>query len=300
MAFRPARPRLARLLERGLLLGAAVFLLGEDVERAPQTLTPPRPAPRKTQPAEQAPVPAPAESPAGPRYPFLGPGPRRLDLTPPCPEDERHPEEREAERVARALAGALEAQLARGRVERGRADPAWFELARRMETFFRPDFSQVRDPRISEVSGAWLAETGRRYLLDDPRGLAERGNQAVVSALIEVRFGPGGESEARLVEGSGSRLFDEHALSAARDALEHPRGDAPPPPDTRALLAFQGRYTIIPPAPILGLVFDECTGSVDLIHPFKKVVSGAIFVVAVHGPEPEAGAAPRPAPPPAR
>jgi len=178
----------------------------------------------------------------------------------------------------------LEDHRARAAVTRGGASPAWWELVRRIETFWSPAYDQVRDPALTEIGGPWLLATARRYLLEAPRTLTETGNAGEVSALLEVRFGPGGEAETRVVETSGFRLFDAHALEAARLALSNPRGDQAPPANSRSLLEFRARYTILPPAPVLGLAFDECTGYVELLYPFKKLVSGTVYVVAVYQP----------------
>jgi len=282
-----SRPRLRRLLERCLLLALAVLLLGEDVERAPTVLPPlarPRPAPPPPPPPEPPPPPP---IPAGPRFPFAGSGPRRLDLSPRELGQPGADGPGEAAQVAAMLRRYLEDAQARAAVTRGGASPAWWDLTRRIETFWRPAYDQVRAPAIGEIGGPWLLATARRYLLDAPRTLTETGNTAEVSALVEIRFGDAGEAEARLVETSGFKLFDAHALDSARAALENPRGDEAPPPRSRSLLEFRARYTILPPAPVLGLAFDECTGYVELMYPLKKLVGGTVYVVAVYAPPPE-------------
>jgi outer membrane biosynthesis protein TonB len=272
------------VLERCLLLALGVLLLGEDVERDPTVLPPlskPRPAPQPT----PQPMPPPAPPiPAGPRFPFAGPGPRRLDLDPRALEELEAVEPDEETRVAGMLRRYLEDTQARAAVTRGGASPAWWDLARRVETFWHPAYDQVRDPAITEIGGPWLLATARRYLLEAPRTLTETGNTAEVSALVEIRFGAEGETEARLVETSGFKLFDAHALDSARAALENPRGDEAPPANSRSLLEFRARYTILPPAPVLGLAFDECTGYVELMYPLKKLVGGTVYVVAVYAP----------------
>ena len=304
------------------LLGLAVFLLGEDVEHPAVDIAPP-PSP-KAAPKPVAPVlPQPeSDPPEGPRLPFGLSGPTRLDLegghefvAPPV-----RPELAEHQRVRQRLEGYLADLLARDRVRTGRIDPAWLDLTRRIEHYWTPGFELILDPKVAEVSGAWLRnetyKTLHGWYLDaqrrrtDPFARPERvpgdealtawtnaldlqrdalssddyGNQVVT--LVEIRFGSDGSSEARMLASSGHPLYDQVAMEGVEQAMTQTWGDNPPPGPARSILALQSRYAILPPIPAVGFTFDEVLGNFDLFYPFKKMVTSKAVLVAVYREDP--------------
>ncbi|MBN2495024.1 MAG: TonB C-terminal domain-containing protein [Deltaproteobacteria bacterium] len=284
----------------------------EDVERRPTFIEPPPPAALPAAPEPEMPA-------DGPRYPFDLPGPKRIYLGPlgdfvapeaPAPETEH-------ERVSRRLDHFFGEAAARRRVELGDVDEAWHKLAQRVEHYWRPDFTHVREARISELSGDWFRDTlwqwlggwyaevqhsrqdpflrpervpgDERYaawasLLDLQRDCLGDGYGNRVVALVEIRFDADGRSRSSMLSSSGHPLYDQAVMQGVAQALAHSWSDAPPEGPARAVYAMTSNYTILPPIPVVGFTFDIMLGQFDLFYPFKKMVSGKAVLVAVYGP----------------
>ncbi len=305
----------------------------EDVERPVIEIPAPRPDPPRPKPKApvipQQPQAEKTDIPAGPRFPFGLDGPRRLDLEggheffrP------RHPPQvPEAERVGALLDGYQNDLRAADRVRSGKIDPAWLDLTQRIEHYWRPGFEHVRDERIAEVSGRWLADSTYRTLRgwyrdaqrrrkdpfakpprvpgDDAAAAGEGmlgwqrdmlngdgwGNRVV--SLVEIRFGATGQADARLVASSGHPLYDGLALQGVQQAIDNTWGDDPPPGPARTLVAMQADYIILPPMPVIGFAFDEMLGGFDPIYPLaKKVRSKAVLVAVYRDPKAQERGAP--------
>lgn len=293
----------------------SLFLLGEDVERQPVIIKPPparktRPKPDLHKPQAEQEKQAPAEH---PRTSF---GPRKLVLDPQLltqPPAWAQRELTERELVTSRIEGYFTDIAARNRAARGNVDPGWHYLSGRMQHYFKPDFSQVPDPRITEVSGSWLSKTvwdwlggwyhnasrtasdGYTPLGDDPYLRADTtmldiqqaayfddGYGATVTAVIEINVGAKGELEARLFESSGYSRFDAAAMEGVERAIANPNQDDLPPGPASSLYALSARYVILPPLPVVGFAFDLSLGYFDLVYPFKKMVHGQARLLAVY------------------
>ena len=255
---------------------------------------------------------------AFPRYPSVFTGPYKIDLDGGFEfvAPEKHPEIKEERKVSRLLNLYLAELAARDRVHSGHYDQAWIELTQRIEHYWTPSFDQILDPKISEFSGAWLADmtwkTVRGWYKDtqmtrkDPFVRQQRvegdgtstawgnildlnrdaatddsfGNRVI--ALVEIRFGSDGQRSTRLAESSGHTLFDEAAMQGVDKALENKWGDELPEGPVRTIIAMEGHFTILPPLPVVGFTFDEMLGLFDTIYPLKKIVRGKAYLVAVY------------------
>lgn len=292
--------------------------MAEDVEHqviilpAPSRKKPPIP-PKKEHPKETK-----NDAPTLPRYPSVFAGPYKIELEGGVEfvAPEKHQEISEDKRVTELLSSYLADLAACDRVHSGHFDQAWIELTQRIEHYWTPSFEQILDSKISQVSGAWLADmawkTARGWYKDtqmnrkDPFVRPQRiegdaasagwasvldlnrdaasdddfGNKVI--ALVEIRFGSDGQKSTRLAESSGHPLFDKAAMQGVGKALENKWGDELPKGPVRTIIAMEGHYTILPPLPVVGFTFDEMLGLFDTIYPLKKIVSGKAYLVAVY------------------
>lgn len=287
-----------------LIAGLAVFLLAEDVERPPIIIEPP-PKQKKIEP----PPPPPPE-----REPAISiPGPLRLYLDPALPpippEPEPVPELTEHQRVTQRIDGYFKDLMARRRVQSGNVDPGWYYLANRMDYHWAPDFDMVHDPRITEISGAWLKKElwdwlsgWYRSVQNNPYGAGDDPHKTVdttmldmqrdayfddgygskVTTLVEVRITKDGALSTRLFESSGHPPFDRAAVKAVKAAITSPDEKDLPPGPARSIYALNARYAILPPLPVVGFAFDISLGYFDLMYPLKKLVFGNSTLVAVY------------------
>ena len=299
------------------LLGSAESL-GEDVEHSPIVL-PPLPARIKTptQPKPQAP-PADEETDRGPRFASPFDGPRHIDLGPlgqiPIWGEKKSIEEHLL--VSQRVNGFFQDAQARRRVQLGHVDPAWLDLARRMEHHWKPSFEDIRDPRIAEVSGEWFrdsiwqwlggwyeetqrqrqdpfarpkrlpgdtAATAAASLLDLQRDCLGDGYGNKVVTLVEVRYDAKGLGQARMLSSSGHKAFDRQAMAGVQSALVHDLGQTPPPGPARSIYAMTAQYIILPPIPVVGFSFDLVPGGeVNFFYPLKKIVRGNAVLLALY------------------
>jgi TonB family protein len=296
------KPMATRLVQM-LIVGLAVFLLAEDVERPPIIIEPP-PLPPEIEPPPPPP----------PREPKISiPGPIRLHLDPHLPPMlpvlKPKPELTEHQRVSMRIDGYFEDLTARRRVQSGNVDPGWIYLATRMDHHWSPDFDLVHDKRITQVSGAWLkkevwdwlsgwyqsSQTSLYGVEDDPYKKVDTtmldmqrdayfddGYGSKVTTLVEVRITKDGNLTADLFESSGHPPFDRAAVEAVKKAITSPDEDDLPPGPARSIYALNARYVILPPLPVVGFAFDLSLGYFDLMYPLKKMVSGNATLVAVY------------------
>lgn len=290
-----------------ILGGMAVFLLGQDVERAPLVIEPPEAEERIIEPPR-----------ARPTMPL----PLRIDLEPrlffELPPEEPVLEMTEAERVKSRIDGYFADALAYRRAKMGNVDPGWRYLEERMDYYFTPDFSMVGDPEVTEISGAWLRKefwnwlsgwyrnaqntrangftplTEDRYeqidttLLDMQLAAVNDSDYgSTVTTIVEVSLDAKGGLAARLFTPSGSPRFDRAAVEAVRRAIAHPIKEELPPGPARSLYAVSARYAILPPLPVVGFGFDIMLGHFELFYPLKKMVRGQARLVAVYSQKPE-------------
>jgi TonB-like protein len=300
-----------------VIVSLSIFLLGEDVEHPSQMIEPPIEKPKKKviPPAGQ-----PEED--GPRYPSPLPGPQRLKLETEnvglqplstiLPE-ENQSEPTEEQRVKGRIDGYFHDLLARQRARRGNVDPGWTYLAQRMEHYWTPDFSQVHDSEITEISGPWLRRTVWNWLggwyenaartdgfgferqEQDPyltvdtsmldvqlAAFQDEGYGAKVTTIVEVKVDAGGQLQARLFETSGHPGFDRAVMQGVEQAIKNPDDDDLPPGPARSLYAMSARYAILPPLPVVGFAFDFQLDYFELLYPLKKMVFGQAKLLAVY------------------
>ncbi len=300
-----------------VIVSLSIFLLGEDVEHPYQLIEPPIEKPKKK---IRPPVEQPEE--AGPRYPSPLPGPHKLKIdiddlglqpiaTPPPADDPV--ELSEHDRVKERIDGYFHNLLARQRARRGNVDPGWTYLAQRMEHYWTPDFSQVHDSEITEISGPWLRRTVWNWLggwyenaartdgygfepeEQDPyltvdtsmldvqlAAFQDEGYGAKVTTIVEVKVDAGGQLQARLFETSGHPGFDRAVMQGVRQAIKNPDDDDLPPGPSRSLYAMSARYAILPPLPVVGFAFDFQLDYFELLYPLKKMVFGQAKLLAVY------------------
>ncbi|MBW1811006.1 MAG: energy transducer TonB [Deltaproteobacteria bacterium] len=294
-----------------------IFLLGEDVEHPSVLIEPPTEKPQKK-------IRPPAKQPeeAGPRYPSPLPGPRRLKLDiedvglqplSTMKPEENQTEPTEHQRVKGRIDGYFHDLLARQRARRGNVDPGWTYLAQRMEHYWTPDFSQVHDSEITEISGPWLRRTvwnwlggwyenaaatdgfGFRPLDEDPyqsidtsmldvqlAAFQDDGYGAKVTTIVEVKVNAAGQLKAKLFETSGHPGFDRAVMQGIRQAIKTPDPDDLPPGPARSLYAMSARYVILPPLPVVGFAFDFQLDYFEFLYPLKKMVFGQAKLLAVY------------------
>ncbi len=301
----------------GLALSLSPFALADDVEH--QAIVLPAPSkPKQPKPQEKkTPPKTPVTSPV-PRYPSLFAGPRKIKLEGGFQfvAPEKKPEISEEDRVKGLLSSYLADLRAGDLVHSGHYDQAWIELTRRIEHYWTPSFDQILESRISQVSGAWLADmawktlrgwyvhvqlnrqdtfarpqrmvgdaasVGSSNVMDLNRdAITDDSYGSRVLALIEIRFGSDGEHSTEIAQSSGHPLFDKAAIKGVQKALENKWGDNLPRGPVRTIIAMEGHFTILPPLPVVGFTFDEMLGLFDTIYPFKKIVRGKAYLVAIY------------------
>ncbi len=298
-----------KILYLGSLLMAPSWALAEDVEQPKIYISPPRPQ------KKPSPQPSAALDPPVRRQQTLLDGPRRFhfDMLPqsPTPLPEPAPPLSESEQVKQRIDGYFREIAARHRAQRGNYDPGWMYLVRRVDHYWQPDFSQVRDAEITEISGAWVRRQLKDWLggwyqqarrsnadgllpaSEDPyrqidTTMFDLMNESIqnlgtwVSTLVEVRLGSQGDLQARLLRGSGHPLYDQAAVESVLRGLRHTLADDLPPGPARAHFEVSARYTILPPMPVVGFGFDLMLGYFELMYPLKKMVQGQVRMVALY------------------